>query len=101
MASLVRRQSQYSQAMVRDVSIRLEDAALAALRPGMSAKVDIEIDRMRTQLAVPEGAIRYRDGKACYLNDLPLVLKYVLEVCSRYRDLQPFQELLLRLARAS
>jgi aminoglycoside/choline kinase family phosphotransferase len=26
----------------------------------------------------------YRDGKAGYLNDLPMVLDYVLEVCSRY-----------------
>lgn len=26
----------------------------------------------------------YRDGKTAYLNDLPLVLDYVLEVCGRY-----------------
>lgn len=62
-ASLVRRQSQYSQAMVRDVTVALPEAALAELRPGMSAKVEIEIAVRTDALAVPDDAIRYRDGR--------------------------------------
>ena len=34
--------------------------------------------------------LHYRDGKASYLQDLPLVLHYVLTACQRYRALQPF-----------
>ncbi len=36
----------------------------------------------------------YRDGKSQYLNDLPLTLKYVLETCERYNELQPLKQLL-------
>lgn len=31
-----------------------------------------------------------RDGKTAYLNDLPLVIRYVLEVAQDYPELQPF-----------
>ncbi|GMU42208.1 MAG: phosphotransferase [Xanthomonadales bacterium] len=41
----------------------------------------------------------YRDGKAGYLNDLPLVLGYTLEVCARYDELAPFGQWLERLTR--
>jgi len=41
--------------------------------------------------------LNYRDEKAHYLNDLPLVTSYVLEVCDRYPELQPLQALLLEL----
>jgi aminoglycoside/choline kinase family phosphotransferase len=34
----------------------------------------------------------YRDGKAGYLKDLPLVLKYTLSTCERYGELAPFGE---------
>jgi aminoglycoside/choline kinase family phosphotransferase len=34
----------------------------------------------------------YRDGKAGYLKDLPLVLKYTLTTCARYGELAPFGE---------
>lgn len=34
--------------------------------------------------------LNYRDGKAAYLKDLPLVLDYTLAVCERYGDLAPF-----------
>ncbi len=36
----------------------------------------------------------YRDGKSQYLNDLPLTLKYVLETCETYNELQPLKHLL-------
>lgn len=39
----------------------------------------------------------YRDGKPHYLDDLPLVLEYVLEVCARYPELADFAALLTRL----
>ena len=39
----------------------------------------------------------YRDGKAAYLDDLPLVSRYVHQVCARYQDLLPFRDLLARL----
>lgn len=32
----------------------------------------------------------YRDGKAMFLKDLPLVLKYTLDVAARYKELAPF-----------
>jgi len=36
----------------------------------------------------------HRDGKAGYLNDMPLVLQYLRTACERYRALGPFLELL-------
>jgi aminoglycoside/choline kinase family phosphotransferase len=38
----------------------------------------------------------YRDGKPRYLEDLPLVLDYVLEVCARYPELADLAALLTR-----
>jgi len=38
--------------------------------------------------------LNYRDGKKQYLNDLPLTLKYVLDTCKHYEELQPLQKLL-------
>lgn len=38
--------------------------------------------------------LNYRDGKANYLNDLPLTLHYVLEVCERYKELETLYEFL-------
>lgn len=62
-ASLVRRQSQYSQAMVRDVVVSLGEGQAEGLRPGMSVKLTLEIDRLDAVLAVPDESIRYRDGR--------------------------------------
>lgn len=41
----------------------------------------------------------YRDGKRGYLKDLPRVLAYVVETCSRYGELAPLGEWLERLTR--
>ena len=41
--------------------------------------------------------LNYRDGKAQYLNDLPLTLKYVVDTCKRYQQLEPLQHLLEQL----
>lgn len=38
--------------------------------------------------------LNYRDGKAQYLNDLPLTLKYVVDACERYEELKQLQKLL-------
>ncbi len=38
--------------------------------------------------------LNHRDGKPGYLNDIPRTLGYVVEVCSRYPELGPFQRLL-------
>ena len=62
-ASIVRRQSQYSQAMVRDVTVALPDEIIDTLRPGMSAKLTIIVDTQRAALAVPDESIEHRDGK--------------------------------------
>lgn len=61
-SSIVRRQSRFSQAMVRDVSIQLADEAVP-LRPGMSTQVTLVVDTVSNALAVPEQALRYRDGQ--------------------------------------
>ena len=61
--SIVRRQSQFSQAMVRDVTVTLPEDQIANLRPGMTVKLTIEVDRREAALAVPANAIQYRDGK--------------------------------------
>lgn len=61
--SIVRRQSQFSQAMVRDVTVTLPEEQIVNLRPGMTVKLTIEVDRREAALAVPENAIQYRDGK--------------------------------------
>jgi HlyD family secretion protein len=63
MGSVVRRQSRYSQAMVRDVTVSLPDQLIPSLRAGMSVKLDIVVDNMRAALAVPDSALVYRDGK--------------------------------------
>ncbi|MDR1311786.1 MAG: phosphotransferase [Burkholderiaceae bacterium] len=36
----------------------------------------------------------YRDGKAAYLNDLPVVLAYVTKVLERYKELSPLRQIL-------
>jgi aminoglycoside/choline kinase family phosphotransferase len=36
----------------------------------------------------------HRDGKAAYVNDMPLVMRYLRGACGRYRDLAPMLELL-------
>ena len=36
---------------------------IANLRPGMTVKLTIEVDRREAALAVPENAIQYREGK--------------------------------------
>lgn len=38
--------------------------------------------------------LNYRDGKSQYLNDLPLTLKYIVDTCERYKELQPLKQLL-------
>jgi N-acetylmuramate 1-kinase len=38
--------------------------------------------------------LNYRDGKAAYLKDMPLVLHYLRKVCERYVDLRPLLRLL-------
>lgn len=38
--------------------------------------------------------LNYRDGKAGYMNDLPLTLKYVLEVSARYPELNELHQFL-------
>lgn len=38
--------------------------------------------------------LNYRDGKAQYLNDLPLTLKYVVDTCEQYDELKPLKKLL-------
>lgn len=36
----------------------------------------------------------HRDGKANYLDDLPVVRSYLRDVCGRYEELRPFRDLL-------
>lgn len=38
--------------------------------------------------------LNYRDGKAQYLNDLPLTLKYIVDTCQHYDELKPLKHLL-------
>ena len=38
--------------------------------------------------------LNYRDGKSQYLNDLPLTLKYIVDTCDMYKELQPLKQLL-------
>jgi N-acetylmuramate 1-kinase len=38
--------------------------------------------------------LNYRDGKSRYLNDMPLVLNYVIKVCDRYIDLNGLSRLI-------
>ncbi|MBT8051807.1 MAG: HlyD family efflux transporter periplasmic adaptor subunit [Gammaproteobacteria bacterium] len=61
--AVVRRQSQYSQAMVRDVTVSLPTDIIAQLRPGMSAQLEIVVDQRRDALAVPDSALKYREGR--------------------------------------
>lgn len=39
----------------------------------------------------------HRDGKSAYLDDLPVVRDYILDVCGGYPELQPFQDLIGRM----
>lgn len=38
--------------------------------------------------------LNYRDGKAAYLNDMPVVMDYLRKTCERYRELYPLLNLL-------
>lgn len=38
--------------------------------------------------------LHHRDGKAAYLSDMPLVMRYLRGACSRYRELSPLLALL-------
>ena len=38
--------------------------------------------------------LHHRDGKAVYLQDMPLVMRYLRSACGRYRELQPLLALL-------
>lgn len=38
--------------------------------------------------------LNYRDGKAAYLNDMPLVMEYLRATCERYRELRALLSLL-------
>jgi aminoglycoside/choline kinase family phosphotransferase len=38
--------------------------------------------------------LNYRDGKKQYLDDLPLTLKYIVDTCELYEELQPLKKLL-------
>jgi aminoglycoside/choline kinase family phosphotransferase len=38
--------------------------------------------------------LNYRDGKSQYLNDLPLTMKYVINTCEQYKELQPLKQLI-------
>ncbi len=38
--------------------------------------------------------LNHRDGKAAYLADMPLVMRYLRGACARYRDLEPLLALL-------
>ena len=62
-ASIVRRQSKFTQAMIRDVSISIPAEVIESLRPGMSAKVAITVDSQPAAIAVPENSVSYRDGE--------------------------------------
>ncbi len=62
-SSIVRRQSRFSQAMVRGITIELVENEAVELRPGMSTKVSVVVDTVTNAVAVPEEAIRYRDGE--------------------------------------
>ncbi|MEM8548169.1 MAG: HlyD family efflux transporter periplasmic adaptor subunit, partial [Pseudomonadota bacterium] len=63
-ASIVRRQSRFSQAMVRGITVELDDDPfLAELRPGMTSKITLTVDTERQVLAVPESAIIWRSGQ--------------------------------------
>jgi aminoglycoside/choline kinase family phosphotransferase len=37
-----------------------------------------------------------RDGKPAYLDDIPLTLEYIKEVCSKYEELKPLGKLFKR-----
>ncbi|MEM6819904.1 MAG: efflux RND transporter periplasmic adaptor subunit [Pseudomonadota bacterium] len=62
-SSIVRRQSRFSQAMVRGVTIELAEAAKVELRPGMSTKVDVTVDTVADAIAIPTEALRYKAGE--------------------------------------
>lgn len=62
-SSIVRRQSRFSQAMVRGITIELADTSAVELRPGMSTKVDVIVDTVANAIAVPPEALKYKDGE--------------------------------------
>jgi aminoglycoside/choline kinase family phosphotransferase len=43
--------------------------------------------------------LHYRDGKARYLDDLPLTLKYILDACDLYKELKGLKQLLLEITK--
>ncbi len=77
------------------------DLYLARLTPAHSIKKEILtrwFDLMGVQRHLKVlgifARLNYRDGKTQYLNDLPLTLKYVVNACEKYDELQPLKQLL-------
>jgi len=48
---------------VRDVTVSLLGDVAGNLRPGMSAQLEITVDRERDAIAVPDTALQYREGR--------------------------------------
>ncbi|MDA1302683.1 MAG: HlyD family efflux transporter periplasmic adaptor subunit [Proteobacteria bacterium] len=61
-ANTVRRQSKGSLAMVRDISVALEEDHSRVLRVGMSVQVTVEVELLNDVLAIPDTALIYRKG---------------------------------------
>ena len=59
----VRRKSHRSPTMVRDFTVKFDQDYSSVLSLGVSVQVTIEVDMLENAIAVPKGALIYRDGK--------------------------------------
>jgi aminoglycoside/choline kinase family phosphotransferase len=90
----------WDEAQVLDWAIRYWEAARAAGLPVAADFSDFYRDfewmGLQRHLKVLGIFARlfYRDGKPAYLDDMPLVLEYVLQVVRRYVDLAPLARLI-------
>lgn len=63
----------------------------------LSRWVDLTGAQRHIKIAGIFSRLLYRDGKANYLGDIPLTLRYLLTTCSRYPELKDLHDLLKRL----
>ena len=84
------------------VDLAMEAGLLPAHRPGreVRARARRDFDLMGVQRHIKVVGIFarlwHRDGKNAYLGDIPLVLRYLLDVTARYPELKPLSRLFER-----
>ena len=79
------------------INIYLENSPFAFQREDFIKSFDLMGLQRHIKVAGIFARLNYRDGKPRYLDDIPLVLAYIFDVCERYPELDELKALLNQL----